>query len=282
MKPILSFLGAIAVACSATADSIGLTSVADTTIFNNSSLTVPRDPNGQPLSSATTMIVGQINAGNTCRGLVQFNLSALPTNASITAATLEISISQAHLPTADTLSIYRLTNSWTEPEATWDDSGIARWAPGGVFLPTPDSQVEAGGIGSITFPSTGAMIATVETWRTNSASNNGWIIRNDDEASSSNARRVLTHESASGQPVLHIEYTLPPAPLALMNPRIQEGQFAFDFLARAGHTYTVEFKEDLNTTNWMTFQDFDDPGVDSPTTVLDDFAVQRFFRVVEH
>jgi hypothetical protein len=281
MKRLLSFSIALALVGSTRADSMSFTSVADTTIFTNSSLTVPRDSSGQPLSSATTMIVGQINAGNTCRDLVRFNIAALPTNATITAVTLEIEIAKAHLPTADTLTIQRLTAPWTEAGATWSTSGVAAWS-GGTFSATADSQVIAGGIGPTAFASTAAMIATVQTWRTNSASNNGWIIRNSDEVSSSNARRLLTRESASGQPTLTIEYTLPPAPLALLNPRVQDSQFAFDFRARAGHTYTVEFKEDLNVTNWMTFQDFADPGVDSTNTVLSDFATQQFFRVLEH
>ena len=266
----------LALIVNAAADSLSLTAVADTTIFEGS---IARDPAGQAMSSATTMIVGQINSGDTCRGLVRFNLDALPTNAVITAASLQISVSKAHLPTADTLAIYRLTSAWLESVATWDTSGLADWT-GGAFAAAADSSALADGLGPLTFASTPALISTVENWRTNAASNNGWIIRNNDESSSSNARRILTHESASGRPTLTIQYTAPPPPLTLLNPRVQEGQFAFDFMARAGSSYTVQYKTSLNQTNWTTFQQIVDPGADMLTTVVDDFAAPRYFRVI--
>jgi VCBS repeat-containing protein len=70
----------------------------------------------------------------------------------------------------------------------------------------------------------------------------------------------------------------PPSPL-VTGPRLQTNQFVFNFVGEAGHSYTVEYNANLNTSNWTTHLVFPAPAQKTNFTVLDALGTNRFFRV---
>ena len=86
----------------------------------------------------------------------------------------------------------------------------------GTFPATASASQSVGSIGSYTW-SSAQMVADVQSWLDNPASNFGWLVRGD-ESSSTTAKRFDTRESAS-PPVLTIQYTAStPSPTPTASP----------------------------------------------------------------
>ena len=86
----------------------------------------------------------------------------------------------------------RLRAPWDEISATWDGSGVGAWN-GGEFIEDADASTVFRGPGAYTFASTTGLVATVQMWLTNSATNHGWILISQAEETSGTARRVATN-----------------------------------------------------------------------------------------
>src|SRR5204863_476390 len=87
---------------------------------------------------------------------------------------------------------------------------------GGDFSPTVSASQSIGSIGSYAW-SSAQMVADVQSWLDNQASNFGWLVLGD-ESTSTTARRFDTRESAS-PPVLTIEYAAStPTPTPTTSP----------------------------------------------------------------
>ncbi|HEY0548403.1 MAG TPA: CotH kinase family protein, partial [Verrucomicrobiae bacterium] len=106
-------------------------------------------------------------------------------------------------------------------EATWNNrfSGGTLWAqPGGQagvdFSATISSLAFVGGTGDeIIFASGPALIADVQSWLDNPASNFGWMLKTESEAVGKTARSFASRESGFG-PTLTLSYTVVPEPSA--------------------------------------------------------------------
>lgn len=170
------------------------------------------------------------------RAVIKFDLGSLPPGSTINSASFRITIDQ--VPPAATgaiISLNSITSAWGEgasnapgPEgrgaiaqandATWlhtfYDFGF--WnTPGGDFA---DEVVASESISSspqsVTFNSSAQLVAAVQGWVDDPASNHGWILRGD-EVFMQNARRILSRENANpGGPSLTVVYT-PPPPVAV-------------------------------------------------------------------
>lgn len=96
----------------------------------------PTDPTKANLNfgSLTTMSAGALTT-MTARTLVRFDVSALPSTAIITSATLVMRKGAGS--GAGALNLYQVTSSWNETSVTWNSLGGA-WAPAAVasFLPS--------------------------------------------------------------------------------------------------------------------------------------------------
>lgn len=170
------------------------------------------------------------------RAVVKFDLGGLPPGSTIDSVSFSITIDQ--VPPAATgaiVSVHALTKAWGEgasnapgPEgrgataqandATWlhtfFDGGF--WGtPGGDFAPDPvASQSISSSPQSVTFTSNPQLVAAVQGWVDNPASNHGWILLGD-EVFMQNARRILSRENSNpGGPLLMVEFT-PPPPAAI-------------------------------------------------------------------
>jgi hypothetical protein len=158
------------------------------------------------------------------RSLIRFDLSSIPTNATVTAATLKLQITK--VPPGSTAiqhTISRVQASWVEGTGTatgsngatvagavsWTSSGGSNWTnPGGDFVATASASVAVGtSLGQVQYSSAG-VISDVQAWVTNPATNFGWEVRGDESVNSS-VRIYATHDSfiPANRPVLSVTYS---------------------------------------------------------------------------
>jgi len=170
------------------------------------------------------------------RALIKFDLDAIPDGSAINSASFGITIDQVP-PAASSfiMSVHTVTGNWgegasnapgAEGRGTTAQVGDATWlhrfydsdvwnTPGGDFAPEAVANAPVSSEPqSVTFASSPQLVAAVQAWVDDPASNHGWILRGD-EISIQNARRVLSRENAGpGNPLLTIEFT-PPPPVAI-------------------------------------------------------------------
>src|SRR3990167_5392267 len=79
------------------------------------------------------------------RALVQFDVSALPANATIISAVLHLWVSGATTNNADTVRAFRLKRAWVGSEATWNIWATAQnWQTAGGFGADDCEQTDIG------------------------------------------------------------------------------------------------------------------------------------------
>uniref|UniRef100_A0A7S1CN71 Carbohydrate-binding module family 96 domain-containing protein n=2 Tax=Bicosoecida sp. CB-2014 TaxID=1486930 RepID=A0A7S1CN71_9STRA len=184
------------------------------------------------------------------RGLLRFDLSGIPSGATVTSAA--VSLTQVHgatsLPDAN-YGLYRVTTAWTQGSnavkngnggyetggcngnvelsgATWLETGVAQaaWStPGGDFDATARATAVVPDAYSTTTWTSAELAADVQAW-VNGGANNGWLLKQADAAAESNkifatsewadpAENAAQH--AAKRPTLVVEYTEPVEPGAL-------------------------------------------------------------------
>ncbi|MCA9034040.1 MAG: DUF2341 domain-containing protein, partial [Planctomycetaceae bacterium] len=145
------------------------------------------------------------------RSLLQFDLSGIPTGATITGATLKLNATS--ITGTFNVDVYELTQAWSEGNgigatdaANWDDRqpGVGWGTAGGSFNPTPVSTLGAGTTGLHSWDIT----SLVQAWYNGSSVNNGVII-----GSTNNGGNTVTYDSSEGTtpPELEILYAVPNA-----------------------------------------------------------------------
>src|SRR5207248_6129411 len=101
------------------------------------------------------------------------------------------------------------------PNVLWSAPGAA--APADFLAVTSASQSIATE-GSYTFDSSQNLVADVQSWFTNAASNFGWILICEDESAIGTARRFGSREDPANAPALVIEYIQPTPPHVTLTP----------------------------------------------------------------
>lgn len=226
-RPIALVVGTIAaaalVAAPALADSISLTSVKDNTLFQT---TDGSTSNG----AGVFMFAGRNSQASNSfrRGLLAFDLSAIPAGSIINSVSLTLHEDSANTANA-TVALHTLLESWgegtsnslgngspaTPGDATWlhrSFNSVLWSTPGGTLNPVASASKVVGGNGNYTW-SSAAVVADVQAWVNNPGSNFGWLLKGD-EATLSSAKRFSTREetNAAFRPNLSIDYTPVPAP----------------------------------------------------------------------
>ena len=179
--------------------------------------------------------VGEPLMGKLRRGVLAFDIAGnIPAGSTITAVTLSLNMSRTFADTPRTVELHKLLGDWGEgtSDAGGEEGGGAPATPkdatwrhrffdtifwtnqGGDFSATVSASQSVGGIGPYTWSST-QMVADVQSWLDNPASNFGWLVLGD-ESEFTTAKRFDTRESAS-PPVLTIQYS--PGPRVLPTPR---------------------------------------------------------------
>ena len=113
--------------------------------------------------------------GNTVmHSLIAFDLSGIPSDASVTSAWLRLEVATA----GRSVNVYRVTTDWTGTGASWGRrDGTNKWAGGGAFSSTDyDTAV----LGVVTTATTGVrsnnVLSTVQSWVQGTVSNQGFVL----------------------------------------------------------------------------------------------------------
>jgi hypothetical protein len=192
----------------------------------------------QPDTSFTTgeVLVGRFAPDDFTRGLLRFDLSAVPSNAVIVSAELQLEIGSRDADTApgfvgaDGLKVYRISSPFTSAETTWSRRAAGtNWAAAGgdfdaaalstIPTPTDPSMAEAGDV--FVFPRTDALAAAAAAARRQGASLD-LMIRTPTLESSYPTRKMYRFGAAS----LAVGYFEPRLPATYsVDQRTQGGQW---------------------------------------------------------
>ena len=227
VQAICIWLATVAVARSEMAQ---ISSSMDTSIFNNQNF------ESNPLSNGMGqhMFAGRTGVNNAFeirRALLAFDIEgAVPANAIIDTAFLQLTVSRAPHDFADPFSLHRALTPWGEGnsdaegneaagtgaqpgDATWAHSTFSNvfWSSqGGDFNLSPSATRDIRNVGTYVFFSP-ELEADVQFWIDNPSENYGWFLLGD-EQEELNARRFFTHEGGDDDsvPTLTIIYHVIP------------------------------------------------------------------------
>jgi len=178
---------------------------------------------------------GETAMGELRRGVLAFDIAGhIPPGSTIIAVTLSLNMSRTALDDPRTVELHKLLADWgegtsmasgeegdgapaTPNDATWRHRffDTVFWTnEGGDFSATVSATQSVGPIGQYAW-SSAQMVADVQSWLDDPASNFGWLVLGD-ESISITSKRFDTRESAS-PPVLTIQYI--PGPRVLPTPR---------------------------------------------------------------
>jgi cell division septation protein DedD len=179
----------------------------------------------------TILNIGEHNAAtSTNRSLLKFDLSSIPNNAIINSATLSLWQSAEDSNNAETLRVYRSLRAWVESQATWNvfSTGNNWGSAGGYGGADSDtaqlasrefSATEANGEKQFVFEASG--LAALQSFVNGSATNNGFLLKADNELNDLYHFRSSDWTTAAERPKLVIDYTVPtdtPTPTATDTP----------------------------------------------------------------
>jgi hypothetical protein len=211
----------------ASADVIAIAAMKDTTLYENNT----SNSNGMGLY----LFAGQtIRDFGVRRALIAFDIAAaVPAGARINAVALQLTVSKNPGAEAISLALHRLTADWGEGasvapslggdgvaaeagDATWlhtfFDSGF--WlSGGGDFVTTPSATLLIAGNADYCWESSSTqqdnavLVDDVQLWLDNPEQNFGWILKNDENAPATSARRFNSRENSDASPQLFISFT---------------------------------------------------------------------------
>ena len=178
--------------------------------------------------SGTAMFVGTTNSAAKRRGLVHFDLSAIPAGSRVLSTSVIVTSTQSPSSSVMTMTGHRLLQHWSEGpsvapggqgtggaalsgDSTWlhRDFPTQLWTnPGGDFAsPSFTMDVQAVGLSSSGFQP--GLTSDVQSWIDSPASNYGWLFKGD-EGLSGTARRLVAREVGFGAGVqLGVTFLVP-------------------------------------------------------------------------
>jgi hypothetical protein len=232
-KTCLAFLVTGALGCIspslASAATISINPSKDNTLYQY----VPADGD-RSNGAGFHFFAGENALGEIRRGVLAFDVAGrIPAGSTITAVSLSMNMSMTPAG-ARTVELHKLLADWgegtshapsgegdgapaTPNDATWRHrffDTIFWTTQGGDFSATVSASQSVGPAGQYTW-SSAQMVADVQAWLDNPASNFGWLVLGDESAIAT-AKRFDTRESAS-PPVLTIEFI--PGPRVMPTPR---------------------------------------------------------------
>ncbi|MBK7238075.1 MAG: tandem-95 repeat protein [Sterolibacteriaceae bacterium] len=152
--------------------------------------------------SATSMVIDR-ETNDLQRALVQFDLSSIPTGATISSATMNLNATQVGGSIG--IGAYQVLQSWAEASTTWNQrSSGSNWSSaGGTYNATATDSITATALGVQAFNLTGL----VQAWSAGTQQNYGMLVGSPDGGDN----RTVTYDSREGTvpPVLRVIYTLP-------------------------------------------------------------------------
>lgn len=227
-RSMVSFAAALAVvAGSASAATVTLTATLDNTLYEDA---------GGGLSNAIgpNLFAGQTRFNGVRRALVRFDISSIPSGATVTGATLTLTLTNS-INTGDTQTVHRVLATWGEGTSdtgpdnldpggsgTFSTPGDATWAHrffsatpwatlGGDFAATPSASATINGPLIPVSWSSATLASDVQGWVNTPSSNAGWLIKGV-EGAGGNAKRYASRENPDSnlRPKLVVTFTPPP------------------------------------------------------------------------
>lgn len=199
---------------------------------------------GNASGAGEALFAGNTGGGSPRRSLIRFDLGAIPDDAIITSAALTLFADQAPNATVRTIALFELTESWTTGasnaaaspgqgvaaqagDATWlyrsfpggGNPGALWSTAGGTYDPAVVASAAVGALSSAGNPASvytwtgAAMVASVQGWLDDPASNFGWILVGN-ESGTQTVKRFVSADAAVDdwlKPNLVLTYDLAPA-----------------------------------------------------------------------
>jgi|GEM_PF-837045 len=215
------------------ADPVPFTATKDNTLYQSNTGSLS---NGQGIF----VFAGRTNETTNYlrRGVVAFDLSAIPSNATVTAASLNLFLVKMGPVAPGNITVNKALQNWGEGnsnagspgghgaaaqtnDATWLHNffNTSFWTtPGGDFsaVPSATAFVEVEGVYHVW--SGAGLIADVQAWVSNPANNFGWFIIGN-EIDPGSAAKFATSENATNRPRLDVTFqTSPPTPTPSATP----------------------------------------------------------------
>jgi len=248
---LLSCLCLCAVPALAAADLLQLVPSRDNTLYENAAGSFSNG-SGTWLFAGRT---GSMGSEELRRAVLAFDTSALPPGSTVQSVALQLTIDRApdSGATSDFAALHRLLADWgegasnapgAEGAGTVAEAGDATWihgffpddtwaTPGGDFVPQASQTAPFGTTAPeiITFASNTAMVADVQSWVDDPASNFGWLIKGDEDTAQ-NSRRLFSRNSiingnvpvtAADLPTLSIDFSPPSITDALVLTPVASG-----------------------------------------------------------
>lgn len=228
---------------------VELTPVKDNTLYQSATGSLS---NGKGIG----LFAGQTAGNQTRRALLAFDLGQIPVGSTVTQATLRLRESSPKNNGNHGVALHRVERDWGEGasdaggeegggaqsavgDATWIHAFFATslWEhAGGDFDSNPSGAAVVGGNGDYTWQSQG-LIADVQAWVDDPASNFGWIVIGN-EGTSTTAKRFNSREAAVGRPLLTVSYQAP----AQTEPGVLELTQDVVEVQESGHFVEVEIR----------------------------------------
>ncbi len=201
----------------------GYTGTTDTSIHGNAGEATTN------YGTDTTVGIQTESANYLNYGLLKFDLSSIPSNASVSSAVLSVYLNTTGSSGDKTLSAYRVFKGWNESQATWniwttsnnwgtagaktiDDGGSDNSGNG---TGADRKSTAAGTVVISAFQSSGFVDITitslVQSWVDTTAANNGMMLSFPDSQGGTDAWTFSSSENATSanRPKLVVTYTIP-------------------------------------------------------------------------
>lgn len=159
--------------------------------------------------------VGENNgATQVLRGLIHFDLSSIPTNAVVSAATLTLTINAEASDNARTINAYRVLRVWVENQATWNVYSTGNnWGTAGCSNTTSDREAASAGSGTQPNAGSGTVVMTMDNAKiqemiAGSFTNNGWLLQVETESNDQVNYYSSEDATPGNRPLLSITYSV--------------------------------------------------------------------------
>jgi hypothetical protein len=254
--------------------SVTLTPTVDTCIYSG------RDN----IQGNATIIAGTRLEGVKDRGLLRFDLTSIPEVATILSARVHLTVVRVPQAAADSdFSLFRMVTPWGE-EATWSNAtaNISWEAPGALegtdYFPESSATRRISKLGVYEFESTEKLIADVQNWLDDPASNRGWLLKTASEKVIETARHFGSSESGQ-PPQLLIEYSMQAGPFFSEVHR-QGPNLVLQLKPTAPGTYLLETRTNVEQAAWLSVTNVSTAELKIVTFTVPLVEMRAFYRAV--